>query len=187
MKTLLSFVTALMIISALPAQDTTIVHLSKEELKKKRKEEKAAAKEAEYQSTKAIIDSRYFILEADFLSNQRGNRRFVNSSINFIMIDSLTATVQIGSNYGIGYNGVGGITAEGNIVKWIVEFNDISKSILIKMSMISSLGIYDIFFNISSSGNTTATLSTLRYGRLIFEGKIKPAMESTIYKGSATY
>jgi hypothetical protein len=187
MKTIILIVTALFITSAITAQDTTRVPLSKEELKKKRKEEKAAKFEAEYQQTKAIINSKCFVLEANFLSNQRGNRSFVNSLLNFIAIDTTSVTIQVGSNRGIGYNGVGGITTTGKILDWKLTTNEKSKSTYIRMSVMTSLGNYDISMDISADGNAYATLTGITYGQLNFDGKIVPKNESVVYKGTTTY
>jgi hypothetical protein len=187
MKKIMSLVFALVIIGVIQAQDTISVQGNKDEIKKKRKEEKAAIRESEFQQTKAIVDSRSFVLEADFLANQRGRRTFVNQLLNFIMIDSLHAVVQIGSNRGLGYNGVGGVTADGKITKWDAQINDKTKSVSIRMSFISIIGIYDIFMNIGYSGDATATLSGLSYGQLTFEGQILPKQESAVFKGNTTY
>ena len=86
------------------------------------KEKKKEAKEKEAEATAALVDSlvynRRFIIRADYLSNNRGSRIPVQQNINFIMVDSAEAVIQVGNNVGLGYNGVGGITTEGRITTY---------------------------------------------------------------------
>jgi len=83
-----------------------------------RKEKRNAEIEEQFQLNKSMLENRDFVLEADRLLDRRGNTVIVNSSINFIAVDSATAIIQIGSNYRLGPNGVGGVTAKGKITKW---------------------------------------------------------------------
>ena len=83
-----------------------------------KKEKRNADLEKDFQQTKAMLENKDFVLEADYLQDRYGNRVLVNSTINFVAVDSTEATIQIGSNFRIGPNGVGGVTAQGNINKW---------------------------------------------------------------------
>lgn len=176
MKAIMIFITFLFLMGGLSAQE-----------KKKDKEtkaEKAIRLESEFQSTSQLINDRHFVLEADSRSNQRGYTLQVSSTLNFIKVDSTLATIQTGNNYRIGYNGVGGITTEGNISKWKVIKDNKRKNFVISMSVSTTLGFYDIFINVSSSGNASATISGITSGKLIYQGRLIPLDETRTYKGS---
>lgn len=151
---------------------------------KETKSEKAVRIESEYRAMARLIDDKQFILEADYRSNQYGSRMPVSSMINFVRIDSAMAVIQTGSNYRVGVNGVGGVTAEGQISKWKVVKDNKRKSFVISMNISTTLGFYDIFINVSSSGNATATISGTTSGKLIYNGRLLALPASRVYQGS---
>ena len=140
--------------------------------------------ENQYQYDKYIIENKQFVLRANFLLGN-GYRRFVNSTINFVKVDSTTAVIQIGSDYGLGYNGVGGITAKGKIANWELRENPKKESFTINMSVMTPIGIYFLIFNIYSNGHSTALLTGLGAGQLTFDGDIAPISESRVFEGSS--
>lgn len=176
MKTNLIIIAFLLFVGGLSAQDRN--------KKKESKEDKAIRIESEYQSMSQLIDDKQFVLEADYRSNQYGFRLSVPSSLNFIMIDSTLAIIQTGSNYRQGINGVGGITAEGRISKWKVMKDNKRKTFVISMNISTSLGFYDIFIDVSASGNASATISGTTAGKLIYHGHLLSLPESKVYQGS---
>jgi len=153
--------------------------------KKSRKEIRKERIEADYKHTSAILDSLQFRVMADWLGNAAGPRIPVNSTINFIQVDSSVAVIQTGNNVGIGWNGVGGTTATGRITRYKVSKNDKRKSMQLHMDVSTSIGFYTIFMDVSASGNTTATLTGNRPGRLIFYGRLLPINDSFTFKGSS--
>ncbi|HZY25079.1 MAG TPA: DUF4251 domain-containing protein, partial [Bacteroidales bacterium] len=91
---------------------------SSQDNKPSKEERKAAKRDQDYynfQVVDTMVQNRSFVLEADYLENQYGIKRPVNSLINFIKLDSLKAVLQTGSSQALGSNGVGGATAEGSI------------------------------------------------------------------------
>ena len=94
------------------------------------------------------------------------------------------AVIQTGSNTRVGYNGVGGVTAAGNIAKWKVMKDDKRKCFVISMSVSTTLGFYDIFINVSASGYASATISGLTAGKLIYQGRLFSFDEARTYQGS---
>ncbi len=137
----------------------------------------------QFNETKAIISNKSFVIQADYLSNQYGYRNFVNSDLNFIMVDSTEAVIQTGRNAGIGYNGVGGITTDGNITSWKVITNEKNKTLNVEMSVFSIIGYFNVMMYVSSDGSATATLTGNYAGSLTFSGKLVPLSESYAYKG----
>jgi len=149
------------------------------------KEKKQSEEDVQYQLNKTMLENRDFVLEADYLQDHRGNRQFVNHMINFVQVDSTTAIIQIGSDFRNGPNGVGGITAKGEITNWKLTEDKKNKSFNLYINVMTSIGIYDLFFRIYPFGNSTALLTGLRYGQLTFEGGLQPYSESSIYQGVA--
>ncbi len=141
--------------------------------------------ENQYQFNKYMLDNKQFVLQANYLQNQYGVRRFVSSSINFVKVDSTTAVIQIGSNYRLGVNGVGGVTAKGKITSWKLSEDPKSESFTLFINVMTSIGIYDLMFNIYSNGHSTALLTGLTAGQLTFDGDIVPISESSVYEGTS--
>ena len=150
-----------------------------------KKEKRQLEQEKQFQQTQALLESRNFVLEADFLQDRYGNRVFVSSIINFIAIDSTEAVIQIGSNHSFGPNGLGGVTAKGRITNWELKSNDKKKTFRLTVNVMTSIGIYDVNFSIGSSGRTTALLTGLRRGNLSFEGNLIPLQESAVFEGNS--
>ncbi len=150
-----------------------------------RKEKRKVEIKKQYELTKTMLENKDFVLQSDFLQDRYGNRISVSSTINFVQVDSTEATIQIGSNWGIGPNGVGGVTAKGQITKWELTENEKSKSFALRMNVMTTIGIYDLYFSINSSGSATATLTGLRAGQLTFDGDLVPWKESAIFVGQS--
>jgi hypothetical protein len=180
MKAIIIIMLSFFLACGLSAQDNT---KSKQTLKEEKKVNRDSIAQREYELTKNMIDSMDFVLEANYLSNQYGYRVPVTSSLNFIMVDSTHAVLQTGRNSGMGYNGVGGVTAEGNISNWKVKKDDKHKSFFIQMDVMSNIGIYTVFLDVSSSGKATARLSGLWPGELVWDGYIVPNEETRTFKG----
>lgn len=148
-----------------------------------RKEKRRIEAEKLFQLTKEMLDNKDFVLETDFLQDRHGYRVPVVSNINFVAVDSTEAIIQIGSNWRIGANGVGGVTAKGQITKWELKENDKSKTFTLRINVMTPIGIYDLFFDIGASGQSTALLTGLSSGSLTFDGNLVPHAKSSIYVG----
>lgn len=163
-----------------------IIGQTKEEGSSLSKREKRKAKiEKQYQSTKEMLENKSFVLEANTLQDRYGNRVIVSSGINFVSVDSTEAIIQVGSNYRMGANGVGGVTAKGQISNWKIKENKKNKTFYVRMNVMSPIGIYDVNFSISASGKATAQLTGLSAGQLTFDGDIVPWDQSTVYVGNS--
>lgn len=156
---------------------------NKQSQKEKKKMERKAEDERNYIATGNMLDSMKFVLEADYLSNRRGNRAIVSNSLNFIQVDSTNAILQVGRNTGMGNNGVGGTTVEGKISNYKVTRDDKKKSYFVQMNIMSVVGVYDVFINVSGDGNALATISGINGGKLNWEGDIVALNESRVFKG----
>ncbi len=151
--------------------------------KEARKEAKRLEEEKAMALTKHLIDARKFVLIADFIGNNRGTRIPVSSTINFIKIDTAHCVIQIGSLNGIGYNGVGGVTAEGRISKFKITQNKKGNSYTMRLTTNTIIGTYDIVLFINAIGNADATVTGIAPGALRYYGRIVPIENSKIYQG----
>jgi hypothetical protein len=150
-----------------------------------RKEKREAEIEKQYELNKNMLETKDLVLEADRLRDRWGNMAIVSSTINFVAIDSTTAIIQIGSNNRLGPNGVGGVTAKGKITNWkLTEFKK-QKTFGLSVDVMTSIGIYDLYFVISPGGMSTVRLTGLRPGELTFEGNVMPFSESGVYEGQS--
>ena len=148
-----------------------------------RKEKKELELDKEYRMNKSMLDNRNFVLEANYLQDRFGNRRIVNSVINFVAVDSTTAIIQVGSDYRNGPNGVGGVTAKGKITKWQLTEDKKNRSFNLTINVLTSIGNYDLHFFIGLWGNSTVRLTGLTAGQLTFEGNLVPNSESRVFEG----
>jgi hypothetical protein len=156
--------------------------LTKEEKKELRKKEV----ETSYNNLDSLLNSRRFILAADFLQGRSGERIIVNSTLNFVKVIGETGILQVGSNTGIGYNGLGGVTAEGSIANWQLDKNGKNHTISLRFSISSPLGHYDVLMNITVN-NTSAAISGLGSGRLTWTGHLESAEKSRVFQGQTNY
>jgi hypothetical protein len=192
MKTRLLFL-ALILLPALSFTQYTSEDevMTKKEKKQLEKEYRQAAREEEERTMKLLVDSMInlhrFVLEADYVSGKTGSRVPVSSTINFIIVDSAEAVIQLGSFSGIGYNGVGGITIEGNITRYEVSMKEGKNGVTysLRIYLMANIGIYDIQFWISSSGSADASVRGNTSGVLNYSGNIVPIYTSRIYKARA--
>ncbi len=152
-----------------------------------KKMKKDSTLNADFNQTKMMLENKDFVLEADYLANQIGDRIPVSSTINFVSVDSANAVLQIGRNTGIGYNGVGGVTAQGNITRYKLNIDQKRKSFYLSFSVMTAIGSYDINMSVSADAYANATLTGIQSGQLIYTGYLVPLEKSRVYKGYNTY
>jgi hypothetical protein len=153
--------------------------------KEKRKAERLEQEENDKKMVEYMMDNKKFVLEANYLSGNSGSRIPVNSTLNFIVIDSARAIIQLANNWSSGYNGLGGITVDGRITKYELNKKETKRGISYSLMVyiMTNLGMYDIQFWISQSGNADATISGNTYGRLSYSGRLVPIPVSRTFKG----
>ena len=164
-------------------EETVEIGEQKRLRKAAKKEAKRIEEEQAMALTKHLIEVRRFILIADYVGGRTGNRIPVSSTINFLKIDSSHCVIQIGSVNGIGYNGVGGVTAEGRISKFEITPNRKGDSYTIRLTTNTMIGTYDILLFVNAFGNADATITGITYGSLRYYGRIVPIENSKVYQG----
>jgi hypothetical protein len=157
--------------------------LTRQELKEVRK----AQMDANFYILDSLLNAKSFVLEADYLQDTYGYRIPVVSSLNFVKVNESKGILQTGSNSGFGYNGVGGVTAEGTMGNWKI-FKDFKHlSYRVEFTLNTMIGIYDISMMVSASNNATATIRGMGFGKLSWEGHLATVDNSRIFKGQNTY
>ncbi len=182
-------VVAVLSVNSFAQEETNLKKEQKQVAREQKKAEQARIREEMVTLTKQMLESHKFVLEANYVGDGRGNRVPVNSTLNFVAVDSSKGVLQIGSQSGYGWNGVGGVTVEGNITKY--ELKEIKgkkgNSYSLMTVVMGSLGIYDVYFNISETGLTDATVSSTTRGQLKYTGNLVPLGLSDVFKGTTTY
>jgi len=163
--------------------------LSKKEQRKLDKELKKEqqAKEAELKSELIglMVVYQRFVLEADQLSDKRGNSVQVSSTINFVAADSINSVIQIGQESYVGLNGVGGITIEGPITNYKFTRDEKKGFYNISYNIRSTMGSYDVQITAYNDGRATAMISSNWPGKLNYSGYLVPPVNSRVYKGTS--
>lgn len=156
--------------------------------KQKKMDERELERERNIEITSTMIKLQRFVLEADYLSNKYGYKVTVSPTINFLMVDSLNATIQTGSAYSLGYNGVGGQTVNGRITKY--EYNFVGKkkdAYNISLMFMSNVGTYNIHLMVNAEGYADATIRGNWSGQLNYHGRLVPLGVSKVYKGMSRF
>lgn len=166
----------LMVSAESKAQDAKLDRREKKEIRK-------AQLTRNFYLIDSLLNARKFVLEANYLRNRYGDRIPVTSAINFIRIDKAKGILQTGSDYSLGYNGVGGVTAEGNLGKWSVHSDAKRMVHTLRFSILTNLGNYDVVMIVRADAHATATITGLGPGSLTWEGYLVTLSNSRIYKG----
>jgi hypothetical protein len=153
--------------------------------KEKRDAEKKEIEENEKKNVAFMIENHRFVLEANYLSGRSGANIPVNSTLNFIAIDSAKGVIQLANSWGMGSNGLGGITVDGTVTRYKVtkKENKRGANYTVMMSLMTSLGMYDICVWSSQNGYADATITGLSRGSLKYSGKLELLGVSRVYKG----
>lgn len=135
----------------------------------------------------AAIDDSAFVLEADEVVFKRGYIAHVNYTTNFVAVHGREASVQVAFNVPWpGFNGLGGITLEGNVSKYEKE-TDKRGNVFISMNVAGSGISAQLFITLWGGGNkaTVDIRPNFHSGRLTLNGTIVPASDSSVFKGVA--
>ncbi|NPD45672.1 MULTISPECIES: DUF4251 domain-containing protein [unclassified Lentimicrobium] len=183
MKKFISILIILAFCFQVNAQETK----SKKEIRAEKKaQEKAEQDEHRLVQEQWVLDTT-FVLEAQRVTNKIGEVFQLNSTINFVYVNNGKATIQLGFDQLVGWNGVGGMTISGRITKYEIEDEKKNKPIFIRMSIQGSTGMQDLTIWISSNGNGEATIVDMRGNRIQFSGDIVSVDKTRTFKGMELY
>lgn len=149
-------------------------------------EQKARDEAAMAVIIKEALENKQFVLEADFLANKYGERIVVPPSLNFVGIDKDLSVFQFANGRDVGYNGVGGITVEGNVQSYRYKVS--KKGVYtLEFSVSTSAGTIFVNMTVSPNGMADATVSSNGPNKLSYQGRCVPLAASKVYKGSRTF
>ncbi|WP_439182318.1 DUF4251 domain-containing protein [Carboxylicivirga taeanensis] len=185
MKQLILVIFALSLMNGAIAQETDKKHLSRKEMREIRKLEQKKQSEAMSKVIATSIEEKKWVLEANSLAGKRGSSIIVNSNLNFIAMEGDEAFVQLGSDTGMGANGVGGVSVRGRVTKYEVKKNEKKGTYFITLYVSSAIGSFDIRLDCNSDGQiANATVQGNTSGRIQYRGILVPLSQSTVYKGT---
>ena len=155
---------------------------------KESKADKKAKKDAEHEAnmilTGKILNNQTYVVELNTLINNQGVTVPVTSNINFLMINEKEAVIQLGSASGPGFNGVGGVTVDGEVTDHQVKErkNNFQTRIDIFGAGITS----NVFMDTMADGYCVVTIRTLQGQRIEGRGVLKSLSDSKVFKGRSS-
>lgn len=178
-----------LILLLLPLILMTPQHVSGQSEKLTRKEKKEVRKaqmELNFYQLDSLINSGRFLLKADYLRNSEGTLIPVVSTINFIKVENGEGILQTGTNSGLGYNGVGGVTARGRVGRWEVSSDKKKLTHTVSFSLLTNIGNYDVLMFIRADNKASATIKGMSSGWLVWDGELYAPGASRVFRGQDT-
>ncbi len=187
MKTRKLYLVALLLFIGLTGVSLTVSSQDTKPDRKSKKEARRARSERDFRSLDSLMSSGRYVLEANYLQNKYGTMVSVSSNLNFIRIDGPKGVLQTGSDFRQGYNGLGGVTAEGSVNNYKIERNLNSLSFSVTYQLMTNLGTFDINMHVGADNTASATITGTTSGRLTWRGTIVALNKSRSFKGQQTY
>ncbi len=179
-KVLILFLSVLLVAPVFAQEDKKEQRKAEKEAKKEEK----ALREAEAAAImKASLAAQQFVLEADFLADKGGKRIVVQSNLNFVGVDGDKGAFQFGNGQSVGYNGVGGVTVEGNVKDFELKESK-NGTFIVNFRIVSSFGNIFVNMSVSPGGNANANVKGNSSATLRYSGTVVPLGASKVYKGS---
>ncbi len=131
------------------------------------------------------INSHDFVLEADRLQYKTSSI-YVNYNTNFVSLRGDKATVQVAPFNGGGPNGVGGITVNGTATKIQVS-TDKKGDTFLRMNVMGTGVSAEVTVHLYKNSNKAICDISPNFNsnRVTLSGKIVPADDSTVFRGTA--
>ncbi|HRK54696.1 MAG TPA: DUF4251 domain-containing protein [Cyclobacteriaceae bacterium] len=146
-----------------------------------------AQREAEakmmFDKARKLVEEKNLVLEAITVRGKYGSTVNVGPN-NFIMVDNDDFVLQTAFVGGVGFNGLGGITAKGKVTSYQISQNENNNMITVLAQVsTSSIGQGTLTIQVGISGNASATFVNNWGGRIEFNGSIESVQESKVYEG----
>lgn len=132
-----------------------------------------------------MMKTRNFILEADNLRQEASRSYNVQPNLNFVKVNDDNAVIQMGSTTGVGFNGLGGITIEGDVTDYELDTSDGNYNV--NFTVDSPSGFFDVFVDTSDPQIAEARVSSIRGNQITFSGKLVPPSSASVTTGTPTY
>ena len=154
--------------------------------RQERKEVEKTQLEMNFHILDSLLSAKSFVLEADYLQDRYGMRIPVSQNLNFIKLNVTNGVLQTGNIYAMGYNGVGGVTAEGRLGYWKITKDFKRMSYFVRFGISTNLGHYDVTLDVNASNYALATISGTGPGKLTWVGHLVTVDNSRVFKGINT-
>lgn len=183
MRTIITFIMFVAAAYAAMAQNGT---QDRKLSKKERKLMEARIDSALNAEAVQAINDTAFTIEADKVEFKRGYTAHVTASTNFVAVSGSNAIVQVAFNVPVsGFNGLGGITLEGNISGYETR-TDKKGNMYVKMG-VSGKGISaQLFISLWKDANkaTVSIQPNFNSNKLTLNGMLWKPERSNIFKGT---
>lgn len=169
------------------AQNKQLTKNEQRKLKKqKKKEERKKKSLASRQYYAKLIKNKQFVFQATRLYGPYGHYYSVTPDINFVAIKDNKIILQFGFQGVVGWNGVGGITAEGFLTDYRFYPGKNNKQAMTVTAHIQpKYGGGSPYFtmNINNDGSADITVTMENGGVLRMGGQVYAPSEASVYKG----
>jgi hypothetical protein len=186
MKRMKIYMVSLFLVTALFCNAFVMYSQDAKLSRQERKEVRKAAMTANFNILDSLLNAKSFVLVADYLRNTYGNVVPVVPSLNFIRVSNTKGVLQTGANDGMGYNGVGGVTAEGNLAGYKIYKDFKNMTYTLRFNLTTNIGIYDVLMTVNAANNASATITGLGPGNLTWQGHLETINNSRVFKGFNT-
>ena len=157
----------------------------KEQRKIERAEKKRLKEENKKKAQELVLDlveDRTFVLEASTLAGRYGQQYIVSPSTNFVKVEGNQVIIQTSNSFGFGYNGLGGITINGNITDYQISKGKNGVSVFIQFTD-PILGHSSLYLNVQENGISRATVSGNWGARATFQGQFVALEDARVFRG----
>ncbi len=165
--------------------------VAQENKKQSRKEKKELRKLQQAEQKKVIVElltSKTWVIEAHTVFDRYNQSYQLNPTINFVGINGDEGALQLGFDGLIGWNGVGGVTIDGNVTKYEIKEGKESSSPTVSLRFQGrGVGSANIHITVNSSGQASARVSGDFGERITFSGMLRSIEESVVYKGQSLF
>lgn len=177
MKTIKTGWIVLLLISSMATAQST------QESKESKKLQRQAEAQMRLAKIDSLIEEKRLVLEANTLKGKSGSTVSVGAN-NFILIDSNNFVLQTSYAGGVGANGLGGVTAKGQVMSYKVSRNK-KKNAITVYAQVNTLGVGQgsLTIQVNNSPNASAIFVNNSGNVIEFFGPIKSLEESRVYEG----
>lgn len=165
------------------------VAVAQQQTKLSRKEKKELKRQQQHEQRQAILDlfySKKWVIEAHTVFDRYNQSFQLNPTINFVGVKDDEGALQLGFDGLIGWNGVGGVTVEGQVTRYEIREGKGNPAINLRFQG-RGVGSANINVTVNTSGQATARVNGDFGDRITFSGTIRALDKSTVYKGQSLF
>ncbi len=135
-----------------------------------------------------LINNKTWVLEINLVYDKQMNPYSLSSVTNFIMVEGDLITIQLTFMGLPDWNGIGGITLEGDMSKYEIKENKDAKPVdLTIFALGSAMGNVTLFGSIDSYKQGRFTYTDARGSQITLTGEFFSFEDSRIYKSSRSF